>query len=454
MPVKALRFLLSQWATLITIVFLSTFHISCDVLTAVSAPRIVVIGDMTNNLSGFGPTFLDGVLVGINNKIDIVQLNDKDDIELARKYAYTICQDPRVVLVIGHSSSNTTIAASHIYARSGIPLLAPVATMDNLYPSVKDLDLATFTAFRLPPSNKLQAKVVVKHLHPSPTSKALIVYVNDGAYSSDMAERIATEWPSSKFVKKLNLNSLKAKDRATLDNDVLTRKIASLLNDLYVDSLNINNNATNGVIEDNREVYNIIITTFHENASLTIESVKSLPHNLPYTINILCTDGACNPIIGKGGMMKLIGVEFVFVGPSWQSFDGELEIRKEMKEYFKKNKSITPYSDEFSREPLYSGQWPSFFVYGYMAAKIVDIIVDRYEPLTRSVIMEKLESCEFNINMKYMSNIKFMPISMGGVREPSDYVITIYKVISVSSSDLPSGDVLKEVTSYKMEDIG
>lgn len=57
--------------------------------------------------------------------VELVAYDDGADPELARQQAEKLAVDPEVVLVIGHFREETTRAALPVYAREGLPLLAP-----------------------------------------------------------------------------------------------------------------------------------------------------------------------------------------------------------------------------------------------------------------------------------------------------------------------------------------
>jgi len=55
-------------------------------------------------------------------------LDDNNDPDRARRIARKLSEDPSVLAVIGHSSTDTTHEAAQIYAQAGIPLIIPLAT--------------------------------------------------------------------------------------------------------------------------------------------------------------------------------------------------------------------------------------------------------------------------------------------------------------------------------------
>ena len=73
----------------------------------------------------------DGGIDG--NRVELVTFDDKDEPDLAVQRAREIVDDDRnFLLVIGHTFSGTSIAASPIYEEAGIPAISPVAIADEL----------------------------------------------------------------------------------------------------------------------------------------------------------------------------------------------------------------------------------------------------------------------------------------------------------------------------------
>lgn len=65
---------------------------------------------------------------GVGNppySVELVAYDDGADPEMARQQAEKLAVDPQVVVVIGHFREATTGAALPVYAREGLPLLAP-----------------------------------------------------------------------------------------------------------------------------------------------------------------------------------------------------------------------------------------------------------------------------------------------------------------------------------------
>lgn len=90
---------------------------------------------------------------------------------IAQANAFVI--DPRVVAVVGHSNSASSLAASQIYNSAGLVQIAPTTTAP-VYGQAGPF------SFRLVPSDTLQAAYLSKALrHHWPGSRIAVVHVND-----------------------------------------------------------------------------------------------------------------------------------------------------------------------------------------------------------------------------------------------------------------------------------
>lgn len=86
--------------------------------------------------------------------MELVAYDDGADPEMARQQAEKLAVDPQVVVVIGHFREETTRAALPVYAREGLPLLAP-AVLDP------ELVAGPGTVIRIgPDADKLAARML------------------------------------------------------------------------------------------------------------------------------------------------------------------------------------------------------------------------------------------------------------------------------------------------------
>ena len=64
--------------------------------------------------------------------VELLVYDDQNDAEIAKRVAQEIVDDGRAMLVIGHSTSTTSVAASPVYEAAGLPAITSTATADNV----------------------------------------------------------------------------------------------------------------------------------------------------------------------------------------------------------------------------------------------------------------------------------------------------------------------------------
>ena len=106
-------------------------------------------------------------LEDVNSIVQIQGIDDKGDPERASQIAKEVRHNPRVLAVIGHATSGTTLHSAWIYEQAGIPILMPIATSpDVMYPP-KKAGLEGYrirNGFRLPPSDDKGQAPAIAHL--------------------------------------------------------------------------------------------------------------------------------------------------------------------------------------------------------------------------------------------------------------------------------------------------
>jgi branched-chain amino acid transport system substrate-binding protein len=106
-------------------------------------------------------------LKDVNSIVEICGIDDRGDPERASQIAKEIRYNSRVLAVIGHATSGTTLHSAWVYEQAGIPILMPIATSpDVMYPP-KKTHLEAYrirNAFRLPPSDDKGQAPAVAHL--------------------------------------------------------------------------------------------------------------------------------------------------------------------------------------------------------------------------------------------------------------------------------------------------
>lgn len=103
---------------------------------------VAIAGGMTGNGAASGLETVNSARLyfnrlnaagGINGRsVQILIFDDQNDPELARRVAQEIVDDGRAMLVIGHSTSTTSVAAAPVYEAAGLAAITSTATADNV----------------------------------------------------------------------------------------------------------------------------------------------------------------------------------------------------------------------------------------------------------------------------------------------------------------------------------
>ena len=137
-------------------------------------PKIGVIVSATPaQAAGIAATELGRGEHGYFEALIAVPPTPATDAEQAIEQAYAFVNDPRVLAVVGHANSASSLAASQIYNDAGLVQIAPTTTAP-VYGEAGPF------SFRLVPSDSFQAGYLARvRDHHYPDSRVALVHVND-----------------------------------------------------------------------------------------------------------------------------------------------------------------------------------------------------------------------------------------------------------------------------------
>ncbi|UFQ13575.1 MULTISPECIES: ABC transporter substrate-binding protein [Streptomyces] len=117
--------------------------------------------------------------------IELLIYDDHDDPGRARTVARDIVDDGRPAVVIGHTSSDTSIAAGEVYRNAGLPAITPTATAEKI-------TAGNPWYFRTAFSNHAQGTFIAAYLrHALDKSKATVIRA-DTDYGRSLADGFTT----------------------------------------------------------------------------------------------------------------------------------------------------------------------------------------------------------------------------------------------------------------------
>lgn len=120
---------------------------------------------------------------GINDKpLRILIADDDEDKEIAKQIAQALVNDNDILGVVGHFTSDTSLAASEIYQSNNLVMISPTST------SVALSTMGNYI-FRSLPTDAFNASRLVDYmLNDLSLKKAVVFYNSDSAYSTKLVE--------------------------------------------------------------------------------------------------------------------------------------------------------------------------------------------------------------------------------------------------------------------------
>ncbi|MBE9079456.1 ABC transporter substrate-binding protein [Romeria aff. gracilis LEGE 07310] len=125
-----------------------------------------------------------GGIAGIPLKVLIA--DDGNNPNIAQRLATKLTSDPSILAIIGHFSSDVTLAAAPIYQQKGLPMISPTST------SVEISSLGDYV-FRTAPSDRFAAAALASYqLETLHRRKTAIFYNSQSSYSQSLKNEFTT----------------------------------------------------------------------------------------------------------------------------------------------------------------------------------------------------------------------------------------------------------------------
>ena len=124
---------------------------------------------------------------GINGTpLKVLIADDADNPEIAAQIAQKLAADNSILGVVGHTSSDTSLAAAAIYQKAGLVMISPIST------SVKLSNFGDYI-FRSVPSDFVAARALAESsLQKIPNVKAVVFFNSQSGYSQSLKSEFTT----------------------------------------------------------------------------------------------------------------------------------------------------------------------------------------------------------------------------------------------------------------------
>lgn len=113
-------------------------------------------------------------------RVELIPFDDQNDRKIAKEQAIAIANDDRILGVIGHNYSSTSIAAGEVYKQRKIPAISPTSTVDQV-------TLNNEWFFRTIFNNSYQGKFLANYAKKALNHNSVIILQEDSPYGSSLA---------------------------------------------------------------------------------------------------------------------------------------------------------------------------------------------------------------------------------------------------------------------------
>lgn len=130
-----------------------------------------------------GNEFLSKQAIKNQMGLRVVVADDKNDTEAAKQRAEALVKQQEILGVVGHQTSEATVAAIDVYEKNKLVVLSQGTTTEELTEEPKDV------FFRTVPSNRVEAKYLADYLRNEVGQKQAIVFYNPNSpFSSSLRQ--------------------------------------------------------------------------------------------------------------------------------------------------------------------------------------------------------------------------------------------------------------------------
>ncbi|MDJ0600931.1 MAG: AAA-like domain-containing protein [Crocosphaera sp.] len=160
--------------------------------------------------------------------LEIAIVNDRNEENIAKKVAQQLANNKDIIGVIGHNSSEASLAAVPIYERVGLGMISPTSSSTGLDSSV---------FFRTIPSDAEAAKKLAQYAQSNGHDKVIIFYDNSDngknqkSYSISLKEAFETEFEKlgGTVIKPFDINNNQLNIKNVIADSIKNKKVNTLI---------------------------------------------------------------------------------------------------------------------------------------------------------------------------------------------------------------------------------
>ncbi|MEA5468419.1 ABC transporter substrate-binding protein [Spirulina sp. 06S082] len=139
--------------------------------------------------------------------LEIAIVNDGNDPQVAAEVAAELAQNPAILAVIGHNSSDATIAALPIYEKEGLPVISPTST---------STDLGSSVFFRTVTSDRATGEKLAEFTQKD-FQRIAIFYDTQSIYSQSLLKAFKSVFPASGILEEIDLRQAQLDPRGAVE---------------------------------------------------------------------------------------------------------------------------------------------------------------------------------------------------------------------------------------------
>lgn len=158
---------------------------------------------------------------GLNGRLlEIVIANDKNDPVIASRIAHQLATKPEVLGVIGHNSSEASLAALSEYEKAGLAMVSSTSTSTSLKSRV---------FFRTVSSDKVAGEKLAEYAKTNGLDKVVLFFDSQSNYSPSLKQGFEEKFPKLGVVREVDLTDSKLNPKAEIKRTINQDRVQAIV---------------------------------------------------------------------------------------------------------------------------------------------------------------------------------------------------------------------------------